>query len=69
MFSNYVNQLCEWHNDYPLAPDKIETKKEILCNYQLMTANFNNILFSNVKKLVPNFVDKEKYVLENLQIY
>ena len=29
----YPKQLCELHNDYHLAPDKIEIKKEILSNY------------------------------------
>ena len=31
----YPKELSELHNDYPLAPDKIEIKKEILSNYQL----------------------------------
>ena len=30
----YPKELWELHNDYPLAPDKIEIKKEILCDYQ-----------------------------------
>ena len=36
-----------------------------------MIANFHNIYISNVKKLVPNFFDKEKYVLRygNFQLY
>ena len=46
-------------------------KKEILFNYQLKIADFYNIPIGNVKKLVRNFFDKEKYVLhqENLQFY
>ena len=34
-------------------------------------ANLCNISIGNVKKLVPNFFDKENYVLhcENLQLY
>ena len=42
---------------------KKEIKREILSNYQLKIAD--------LKKLVPNFFDKEKYVLhyENLQLY
>ena len=31
----YPKELCELHNDYPLAPDKIEIKKETLSKYQL----------------------------------
>ena len=43
----------------------------MLSNYQLKIANFHNIPNDNVKKLVPNFLDKEKYVLhyENLQLH
>ena len=43
----------------------------MLSEYQLNIADLHNIHFSNVKKLVPNFFDKEKYVLhyENLQLY
>ena len=39
--------------------------------YQQLIANFHNIPIGNVKKLVPNFFDKEKYVLhyENFQLY
>ena len=31
----YSIELQEWHTDYPLAPDKIEIKREMLTNYQL----------------------------------
>ena len=43
----------------------------MLCHYQLKIANLYNIPIGNVKKLVPNFFDKEKYVIhyENLQLY
>ena len=35
----------------------------MLSEYQLKVADLYNILICNVKKLVPNFFDKEKYVL------
>ena len=40
-------------------------------NYQIKIVDFYNIFISNVKKLVRNFFDKEKYVLhcENFQLY
>ena len=58
------------HNDYPLVRDKIEIKGETLSEYQLKIANLYNIPIGNVKKLLPTFFDKEKYVLhyENLQL-
>ena len=59
----YPKELRELHNDYPLVPDKIEIKREILSEYQLKIVDLYNIFIGNVKKLVPNFFDKEKYVL------
>ena len=58
----YPKELRELHNDYPLAPDKIEMKGEMLPDYQLKIANLNNI---------PIVTDKEKYVryYENLQLH
>ena len=43
----------------------------MLSNYQLQAADLYNILIDNVKKLLPNFLDKEKYVIhyENLKMY
>ena len=49
----YPKELRELQNDYPLAPDKIESKREKLSDYQLKIAHHYNIPISNVKKLVP----------------
>ena len=38
--------------DYPLAPDKLEIKREMLSEYQLKIADLYNIPIDNVKKLV-----------------
>ena len=59
------------HNDYPLAPGKIKIKREMLSEFQLKTADLYNIPIANVKKLVPNLFDKEKYLIhyENLKPY
>ena len=67
----YAKELRELHNDCPLAPDKIEIKREMLPDYQLKIADLYNIHVGNVKKLIPNFLDKEKYVIdeENLKLY
>ena len=53
----YSKELQEWHNDYPLAPDKVEIKREVLSDYQLQIADLHNIPISIVKKLVPNFFE------------
>ena len=67
----YPKELQQLHNDYPLAPDKIKIKREMLSEYQLKIADLYNLSIRNVKKLVPSFFHKEKYVLhyENLQLY
>ena len=43
----------------------------MLSDYQLKIADFYSIPIDHVKQLLPNFVDKEKYVIqyENLQLY
>ena len=58
----YPKELHELHNDYPFVPDKIEINKEMLSEYQLKIADLCNVPKGNVKKLVLNFFDKEKYV-------
>ena len=35
----YPKELSELHNGYPLAPEKIEIKREMLSEYQLKIAN------------------------------
>ena len=67
----YPKEFPKLHNNYPLAPDKVDIKKEMLSKYQLKIADIYNIPTGNVKTLVPNFFDKEKYVIhyENLQLY
>ena len=49
----------------------MEIKRKTLSEYQLKIADLHNISIGNVKKLVPNFFDKEKYVIhyENLELY
>ena len=67
----YPKELRELRNDYPLAPDKIEIKREMLSEYQLKVGDLYSVPIGNVKKLVPNFFDTEKYVIHcgNLQLY
>ena len=67
----YPKELQEVRNDYPLVLGKIEINKKMLYNYQLKIAYFHNFLVDHIKILVPNFFDKERYVLhyENLKFY
>ena len=56
-------------NDYPLAPEKINILKEWLFKYFLKIASVHNITTGIVKKLVPNLMNKNTYVIHhrNLQ--
>ena len=55
----YPKKLRELHNDYSLAPDKIEIKREMLSNYQLKNADLYNILIGNVKNWCLTFLIKK----------
>ena len=57
------------HNDHPLAPEKINIPKEWLPKYYLKVVNVLNITIGKVKKLVPNLMNKNNYVIHyrNLQ--
>ena len=47
-------RITRIHNDYLLAPIKIETKSEMLSEYQLKIDLLHNTSFGNVKKFVSN---------------
>ena len=51
------------HNDYPLAPEKINITKEGLSKYCLKIASVYNINTGTVKKLVPNLMNKDSYLI------
>ena len=65
----YPDGLHQMHNDYPLAPEKLEVQKEWLSKYQQDLNPTKSSL--KVKKLVPNLMPKQKYVVHyrNLQLY
>ena len=70
-FFDFLKKLHKLDIDFRFATYKLEIKREILFEYQLMMPDLYDILVVNVKKLVPTFLDKEKYVFhyEILQIY
>ena len=59
----YPHELHDIHNDYSLAPDKITIPKEWLSDYCLKTANAHNVTTGTVKKLEPNLMNKNDYVI------
>ena len=65
----YPKHLHKLHNDYPLAPEKLSVKEEWLSSYQ--TDLLENKSMLHCPKLVPNLMNKKKYVVHyrNLQLY
>ena len=59
------------HNDYPLAPEKLEISQNTFSNYCNNVANEYGIKIGGVNKLVPNLGNESKYVLhyKNLRLY
>ena len=56
-------ELHDIHNDYPLAPEKINIPKEWLSDFYLKIANVHSITTGTVKELVPNLMNKNNYVI------
>ena len=63
----YPQELHKAHNSYPLAPERLSVNREWMSEYQ------KNLIgrLTNVEKLVPNLMDKTKYIVHyrNLQLY
>ena len=59
------------YNDYPLAPEKLEIRQDMLSSYCCNIANEYGIKIGGVNKLVPNLGNKCKYVVhyKNLQLH
>ena len=67
----YLDELHELHNDYPLAPEKLVVTNDMLSKDCKEIADEYDIKVGDVKKLIPNLKNKTKYVLHyrNLQLY
>ena len=68
---DYPEHLHDSHNDYPLAPEKMEIKHHLLSDYCKQLQTQFNIKVEGVKKLIPNLKPKKSYVLyyKNLKQY
>ena len=67
---DYPASLHRQHNDYPLAPEKLTITKDQMSPYQQKLIEELGVSIS-CEKLVPNLMDKSRYVLHyrNLQLY
>ena len=54
--------LHDIHNDYPLAPKKINIPKEFLSDYSLEIANADNISTGKVKKINTKLIMSTKNI-------
>ena len=57
----YRDELHDFHNDYPLAPEKIKISNDMLSKYCDDIAKKYGIKVGGVDKLVPNLGNKSKY--------
>ena len=55
----YPSALHDLHNDYPLAPEKLEISQEMLSKYCSDIADKYGIKIGDVNKLVPNLGNKK----------
>ena len=67
----YPSELHDFHNDYPLTPEKLRFNSNMLPKYSSTIANNYGIKVGESNKLIPNLVNKKNYVIHyrNLQLY
>ena len=67
----YPQELHNLHNDFPVAPEKLNISNNILSGYCEKIAEKYNISIGLVRKLIPMLKDKKEYALHyrNLQLY
>ena len=67
----YPEELHDWHNDYPLTPEKKVISSDKLSEYKQRLMADLDLTMPNTEMLVLTLEDKEKYVVhyKNLQFY
>ena len=59
----YPDELHDLHNDYPSDPETLAATNDMLSKYCKEIADKYNIKVGDIKKLIPNLGNKNKYVL------
>ena len=57
----YLSELHDYHNNYPLIPEKLEISSNMLSKYCSDIADKYGIKVGGVSKLVPNLRDKKMH--------
>jgi hypothetical protein len=67
----YPDHLHELHNDYPVAPESMLVSDDMLSSYAQHLKTISKVSSGKVKKLIPNLMNKNKYICDyrNLQLY
>ena len=67
----YPDKLHDFHNDYPLAPEKLRVRNDMLSRYCSDIDKKYGINVSEVNKLIPNIGNNVGYIMHyrNLQLY
>ena len=67
----YLDELHELHNDYPLGPEKLAVSSVCFRSIVKIIVKKYEIKVGDVKKLIPNLGNKTNYVVHyrNLQLY
>ena len=68
---DYPPELHDAHNDYPLAPEKIQVNYNCLSEQQVVISRTYGLTRSSTCKLMPNLMNKRYYVCDymNLKFY
>ena len=59
----YLRELYNLHNDYPVTPEKLNVSNNMLSGCCKKIAEKYNISVGLVRKLIPTLKDKKEYVL------
>ncbi len=63
---SYPPPLHTKHNDYPLAPERLNIKQNWLSEEQReIRTHYDMKVLANNRKLIPHFLKREKYVIHH----